>query len=153
MRQLLGDGPTRCLKMRYGITDWFCSGRCRERIINPDLSPQKFYLCQNLTRSWILLPITNLDVMLVQLNHSLPVLQYKHTTGSHLITSIQFNKLTCPFEIRFTLPPEGNRGGTVVKVLRYKSEGRWFDPGWCQWIFHCHKILPIALWSWGRFSL
>jgi len=24
----------------------------------------------------------------------------------------------------------------VVKVLRYKSEGRWFDPSWCQWIFH-----------------
>ena len=21
----------------------------------------------------------------------------------------------------------GDRGGTVVKVLRYKSEGRWFD--------------------------
>jgi len=26
--------------------------------------------------------------------------------------------------------------GTVVKVLCYKSEGRWFDPSWCQWIFH-----------------
>jgi len=25
---------------------------------------------------------------------------------------------------------------TVVKVLCYKSEGRWFDPSWCQWIFH-----------------
>jgi hypothetical protein len=23
-------------------------------------------------------------------------------------------------------------GSTVVKVLRYKSEGRWFDPRWCQ---------------------
>jgi len=29
----------------------------------------------------------------------------------------------------------GDRGGTVVKVLRYKSEGRWFDPSWCQWNF------------------
>jgi len=28
---------------------------------------------------------------------------------------------------------------TVVKVLNYKSEGRWFDPSWCQWIFHWHK--------------
>ena len=36
----------------------------------------------------------------------------------------------------------GDRGGTVVKVLCYKSESRWFDPSWCQWIFHCHKILP-----------
>ena len=29
--------------------------------------------------------------------------------------------------------PFGDRGGTVVKVLCYKSEGRWFDPGWCHW--------------------
>jgi hypothetical protein len=26
-------------------------------------------------------------------------------------------------------------GGTVVKVLRYKSEGRWFDSRWCHWNF------------------
>jgi len=26
----------------------------------------------------------------------------------------------------------GDRGSTVVKVLCYKSEGRWFDPRWCQ---------------------
>jgi len=31
---------------------------------------------------------------------------------------------------------EGDRGGTVVNVLCYKSEGRWLDPSWCQWIFH-----------------
>ena len=30
---------------------------------------------------------------------------------------------------------KGDRGGTVVKVLRYKSEGRWFDPSWCPWNF------------------
>jgi len=36
----------------------------------------------------------------------------------------------------------GDRGSTVVKVLCYKSEGRWFDPIWCHWIFHWHKILP-----------
>jgi len=30
----------------------------------------------------------------------------------------------------------GARGNTVVKVLCYKSEGRWFDPSWWQWIFH-----------------
>jgi len=27
---------------------------------------------------------------------------------------------------------EGHRGSTVVKVLCYKSEGRWLDPSWCQ---------------------
>jgi hypothetical protein len=26
-------------------------------------------------------------------------------------------------------------GGTVVKVLCYKSEGRWFDSRWCHWNF------------------
>ena len=31
--------------------------------------------------------------------------------------------------------PGGDRGGTVVKVLCYKSEGRWFDPSWCHWNF------------------
>jgi len=47
----------------------------------------------------------------------------------------------------------GDRGSTVIKVLCYKSEGRWFDSSWCQWIFHWHKILPIALWFWGRLGL
>ena len=27
------------------------------------------------------------------------------------------------------------------------------NPSWCQWIFHWHKILPIAVWPWGRLSL
>ena len=26
-------------------------------------------------------------------------------------------------------------GSTVVKVLFYKPEGRWFDPSWCHWNF------------------
>jgi hypothetical protein len=30
-----------------------------------------------------------------------------------------------------TALPLGDRGGTVVKVLCYKSEGRWFDSRWC----------------------
>ena len=29
----------------------------------------------------------------------------------------------------------GDRNGTVVKVLCYKSEGRWFDSRWCHWNF------------------
>ena len=41
----------------------------------------------------------------------------------------------------------------MVKVLCYKSEGRRFDPSWCQLIFHWYKILPIAPWPWGRISL
>jgi len=34
-----------------------------------------------------------------------------------------------------TQESQGVRGGTVVKVLCYKSEGRWFDPSWCHWNF------------------
>jgi len=30
---------------------------------------------------------------------------------------------------------QNNRGSTVVKVLCYESEGRWFDPRWCHWNF------------------
>ena len=30
----------------------------------------------------------------------------------------------------------GDRAGTVVKVLCYKSEGCWFDSRWCHGIFH-----------------
>ena len=33
------------------------------------------------------------------------------------------------------LGSDGDRGGTVVKVLCCKSEGRWFDPSWCRWNF------------------
>jgi len=29
----------------------------------------------------------------------------------------------------------GDRGSTVVKVLCYNSEGRWFGPNWCHWNF------------------
>ena len=31
---------------------------------------------------------------------------------------------------------KGDRGSTVAKVLCHKSEGRWFDTSWCQWILH-----------------
>jgi len=46
----------------------------------------------------------------------------------------------------------GDRGGTVVKVLRYKSECRWLDSRLSLEIF-IDIILPIALWPWGRLSL
>jgi len=37
---------------------------------------------------------------------------------------------------KFSVGTGKYRGGTVVKVPCYKSAGRWFDPSWCQWIFH-----------------
>ena len=38
-------------------------------------------------------------------------------------------------EYRFVHVGIGDRGGTVVRVLCYKSEDRWIDPSWCHWNF------------------
>jgi len=35
------------------------------------------------------------------------------------------------FKNLFRFPFEWDRGSTVVKVLYYKSEGRWFNSSWC----------------------
>ena len=36
----------------------------------------------------------------------------------------------------YLITSDGDRGSTVVKVLCYKSKGRWIDPSRCQWMFH-----------------
>jgi len=38
----------------------------------------------------------------------------------------------------YTHTHSGDRGSTVVKVLGYKSEGRWFDPSWSHPIVLSH---------------
>jgi len=56
--------------------------------------------------------------------------------------SIHFRPVTCQIpNLKFWASPllYGDHGSTLVKVLCYKSEGRWFDPSLCQWIFHWHK--------------
>ena len=50
------------------------------------------------------------------------------------VKSIQFRQ-GCPRCALLQDAPKSyihtDRCGTVVKVLYYKSEGRWFDPSWC----------------------
>ena len=53
-----------------------------------------------------------------------------------LCCTTEFNGLTTICKLKFPPVPNWDRGSTAVKVLCYKSEGRWFDPSWCHWIFH-----------------
>jgi hypothetical protein len=43
--------------------------------------------------------------------------------------------LPATYKILYNILLLGDRGSTVVKVMRYKSEGRWFDPRWLSWNF------------------
>ena len=72
--------------------------------------------------------------------------EYDHSIGAYCKLS---TRSRCRLDYTYwAKSTSGDSGSTVVKVLCYKSEGCWFDPSWCQWIFHWHKILPIALWPW-----
>ena len=46
-----------------------------------------------------------------------------------------FNSLFTYYHITQSYAIQGDRGGTAVKVLCYKSEGHWFDSRWCHWNF------------------
>jgi hypothetical protein len=57
--------------------------------------------------------------------HSLNHRRFKRTDCHSCVFACIFNRLE--------RSGAGDRGSTVVKVLCYKSEGRWFDPRWCHW--------------------
>jgi hypothetical protein len=57
------------------------------------------------------------------------LVRYRTSFFMDLVTQLQL------WHLHFQMPVRAvrrNRGSTVVKVLRYKSEGRWFDPRWCR---------------------
>jgi len=51
------------------------------------------------------------------------------------IINFQKRECTYPQNALKKILGGGGRGGTVVKVLCYKSEGRWLDHCWCPWNF------------------
>ena len=77
----------------------------------------------------------------------MPFSRRQNTTQLHLIPLLRMSVDIRPYELMqccliknreifVCISFYGDRGSTVVKVLCYKSEDRWFDPSWCQWIFH-----------------
>ena len=51
-------------------------------------------------------------------------------TKDLILTEVQSPEVTtCTTSVTKSL--QSTRSSTVVKVLCYKSEGRWFDPSWC----------------------
>jgi len=65
----------------------------------------------------------------------------QETVMGLIITDYKVTSILIGFEvnkhkyIKQAYIKEGDRGSTVVKVLCYKSEGRWLDPSWCHWNF------------------
>jgi len=67
------------------------------------------------------------------------ITRFMQYVGSHLPNSTESHRKNPLFPsliILNTLFCLGDRGSSVVKVLCYKSECRWFDPSWCQWSSH-----------------
>ena len=54
-------------------------------------------------------------------------LKKKNNSGAKGLTNTNYGRIYCQLIYSTYLLLLGDRGGTVVKVLCYKSEGRWFD--------------------------
>jgi len=63
---------------------------------------------------------------------SVPTVPFRQIFYLHIHASLSYR----PPDLGKYFSLRRDRGRTVVEVLCYKLEGRWFDPSWCQWIFH-----------------
>ena len=98
------------VKIRNVLQAWWYS--CLEKeITNPDLSCTIADACLILTPFNLIKSVTKFRG-----NGSSVLKSSPHIYGGSIVKT-------------------GDRGGTVFKVLCYKSEGRRFDSRWCQWNF------------------
>ena len=95
--------------------------------------PRQFSFSNNQTANFSEISDSILSAPLLSLQTMLPLRPFKSLRSARL----HFLPTGQPEYQHFitTDLPLGDRGSTVVKVLCYKSEGRWFDPSWCQWNF------------------
>ena len=61
--------------------------------------------------------------------------QFASSQTKYCITSQTLYQVLVNIYIYIYIYIYGDRGGAVIRVLCYKSEGRWFDSRWCHWNF------------------
>jgi hypothetical protein len=77
---------------------------------------------------WLLVPAC-LD------HHQANIYKKRQNAGAYSAKTLIFMGSHLHSLIVFIIITKTADGGTVVKVLRYKPEGRWFDSRRCHWNF------------------
>jgi hypothetical protein len=148
------NSPCGCVAVCQGLTDsiipvYKFAIRHPRCVFNNEYSMQhwwyetdreKLAFSEKKTYSRPTLTTTNLTWTGLELN---PILRgdrlatnrLRHGMAPHITTEVLYmsTKVYWPHITYLMYASEswGDRGSTVVKVLSYKSEGRWFDPRWC----------------------
>jgi hypothetical protein len=112
----------------------FCSdGRC-------NYGTYHFHVCQTKTKSLAEIKFTCLLTPYIQITEKKIATFLCFYGHSSVLSQLCHLKPLRKWNLKNRVCFVGDRGSTVVKVLRYKLEGRWFDPRWCNGIFHWHRL-------------
>jgi len=115
---LYGDNKTVPLRCKY--SKWVLPNTCQRTSATCDSA---------IVSNCVIIPPYN-DTVSIRLGYS----------GSNMTRGKCVEQDGCGKESIFAFfkdaSSRGDRSNAVVKVLCYKSECPWFDPKWCQWIFH-----------------